>query len=675
MDELVGAIYETWLQTTPERSVRRRLMRAKEIAGFSPNVELHFRQQATSYANQLSKLAYAGEVRSEISNARDIANEKDRATTERAKMGIFVRELEKRANQELKPDEQSALVNLMNRGAYYYYLTSASTALFNMTSIPIRVVPRLWRDYGYAEGTAMWIKYMKVWDSLGRVKVNREHTTFGDRIDAIMPNVNGSHFVKTNADLRWAMRAGKERGILDMVTDTLVQNERSVPKARGTGVKRVVQDTGAITGKMMSFLFTGTENITRQSAYYMTFELALNKYRKQNPNATEEEARNYALEQAVSVVRDTLGDFSSFERPSLAKGTYTRPLFLFKMHPLLQTKFMVGAIRDMAVGTGAERAGAIKEFSGVMMMAGMFGGLMGMPLYSAMTYAFMAAFGYGDEDDEDVRAMMASDDPRTAYNPDIFFRSWMNDKFGAIEVGGMSLADILTSGPISALTGTETASRTTLDLKNMWFRDAVAGDSMEDTAVQTVIANIAGLSMVAQYMRALDSFKEGDTKGGLTKIAPAFARSWVTAAYNASEGVKNRRGDVLIPREELTAADSFRDMLGLRSPRLGRIQEYYITRAKNETRIKGERSRILDSIERKLIAGEFTTQEDFQQFWADNVVPFNRTYPDPEFVISMKTVQDSMKSRANIRARTVEGVQLDKKTAPKDIAAQRRFVQ
>jgi len=675
MDELVGAIYETWLQTTPERSVRRRLMRAKEIAGFSPNVELHFRQQATSYANQLSKLAYAGRIRGAVDIARDIANEKERPTTERAKMGIFVRELEKRANQELKPDPQNAAMNLMNRAAYYYYLTSASTAMFNMTSIPIRVVPRLWRDYGVAKGTAMWVKYMQVWDSLGRVKVNREHTTFGDRIDAIMPNVNGSHFVKSNADLQWAMRAGKERGILDMVTDTLVQNERSVPKVRGTGVKRVVQDTGAVTGKMMSFLFTGTENITRQSAYYMTFELALDKYQKQNPNATEEEARNYALEQAVSVVRDTLGDFSSFERPSLAKGTYTRPLFLFKMHPLLQTKFMVGAIRDMAVGTGAERAGAVKEFSGVMMMAGMFGGLMGMPLYSAMTYAFMAAFGYDDDDDEDVRAMMASDDPRTAYNPDIFFRSWMNDKFGAIEVGGMSLADILTTGPISALTGTETASRTTLDLKNMWFRDAVAGDSMEDTAVQTAIANIAGLSMVAQYLRALDSFKEGDTKGGLTKIAPAFARSWVTAAYNASEGIKNRRGDVLIPKGELTAADSFRDMLGLRSPRLGRIQEYYITRAKNETRIEGERKGILNSIERKAMAGEFKTQDDFRQFWEDNVVPFNRTYPDPEFVISMKTVQESMKSRGKIRARTVEGVQFDKKTAPKDIAAQRRFVQ
>lgn len=685
LKELTDAIYQTWLMTTPERSVRRRLMHAEEVVGFSPDVFLHFREQVTTYANQLSKLAYAGQVRLAVEEARGVINDPERPASERAKWRMFVDEFEDRANSEMNPEPQSAVINFLNRNSYYYYLTSAKTALLQVLTIPIRVVPRLWRDYGYAKGTMMWIKYMKMWNSLGRVKTERGASDYGEWLDGIMPNVNGSQFVKNSADLQWALKMGTERGILETLHDTLVQNERATPGKTATGAAKTFEDVRGNIGKTMSFLFNGMENISRQASYYMTFELALEKYRKENPSASDDEARKYAFQQAMDVVRNTAGDFSSWERPSIAKGNLGRAVFLFKMHPITQTRFMVGAMRDMARGTKAlvtggseadkaEGIGALKELSGVLMMTGMFGGLMGMPLYSAMTYALMAAFGPDDDDDKDVLALMGGD-PRVAYDPDIAFRSWMNEKFGDIKIGDMSLADILVSGPVSAATNTELSSATSLDLKNLWWRDAVVGDSLEESMVQTAIANIAGISMVAQVMRGLDSFKEGKIEDGLKKTLPAFFRTWVNAAVNEEQGVKNRRGDVLIDKKDIGAADNIRDVLGFRAPKLSRIQQYYITRAKNESAINAERKAILDRYETAVNNGEIKTAADYEKFKKEEIVPFNRTYPAREFFITDKVVRDSIKRRGQIRARTVEGVQFDKKTTSGEYAAQRRFVQ
>ncbi len=692
LKELTDSIYQTWLMTTPERSVRRRLMHAEEVVGFSPDTFLHFRTQASTYANQLSKLAYAGQIRQGIEEAREVINDPERPTTERAKWNIFVRELESRTEDEINPQEQNRWVNGLNRLAYFYYLTSARTALIQLATIPIRVVPRMWRDYGYVKGTAQWLKYLKMWKSLGRVKVEREKTRFGDRLDAFMPTVSGSEFVSKSADLQWAKRMGAERGILDTLQDTLVQNERATPGKTTTGLRRATEDTLSNTAQFMGFLFKGMDNLSRQASYYMTFELAVEKYRSENKptkgetdKAFDERARQYALKKAVDMVRHTVGDFSTWERPGLAKGNVARSAFLFKMHALVQTQFMTGAMRDMARGTAAalgkgpaeakaEGIGALKELSGVLLMAGMFGGLMGMPLYSVMIYALMGAFGPDEEDDEDVRALMGGD-PRTAYDPDIAFRSWMNDKFGDIKIGDASLADILTEGPISTALGVELASSTSLDIMNMWFRDPVVGDSTEDTILQTIAANVAPLSMLGQISRGYDSFAEGNIRDGLRKMLPAFFRTGANAYYNETEGVKNRRGDTLIPKEEITAADNFKDVLGFRAPKLNRIQQYAITRTKNETAIKSERKGILDRFERAYTEGEIQSRADLDAFIKEEIIPFNRTYPAPEFLITEETLADSLERRAGIRARTIEGVQFDKKTLPQDLAAQRRFVQ
>lgn len=679
MRQLMDEIYQTWLMTTPERSARRHFMHAKQIAGFSVNTLGNLQSQLVTNANELTKLAYAGRVRTATKAIKDTINDAERPVSEKSMLGDFARELELRAEQELNPPPRGALnafVNALNRFSFYYYLTSAKTALTNFANIPMRVVPRFWREYGYAEGTAMWIKYMKMWDSLGRVKIERTDTGFGDFIDTIMPNVNGSNFVKNSEDLQWALKAGTERGILMTSADTMVHNTRANPLSAQGSLTGKLEDLNANVGKMMSFLFTGTENISRQATFYMAFELEMKKQAKENPSMPREQRREIALQKAMRIVDDTIGNFGDWERPRIAKGEATRAFFLFKMHPILQTKFMVGAIRDIAVGTkgkgkellgrgkmpeqdAAYLAGALKEFSGVVMMGALLGGVTGLPFYTILLQAL--AEGFDQEDDDDVRKLLGID-PRTAYDADLMFKAWVMEHLGTPEKGDVDFADMVLGGVPGALTDTELASTLSLDLVNMWYREPIAGDSLESTAVSAIIANVAGFSMVSQMLKAWEDVEKENTSAALKKLLPAFFRAPVAAYYSGQEGIKTRKGDIVIPKEDITGGDIARSVLGARSARLARWQDYYITAKKNEDRIKGEKVDILDELERKIDSGEIATEKDFNKFWTDTVVPFNRTYPDPDLMITMDSIERSLTGRAERESRTEEGMLISKKS-------------
>lgn len=685
--ELSDAIYQTWLLSTPERSVRRRFMHSENVTGMQQDLLRQFSNQVTAYSNQLSKMAYAGDVRKEVKGAREnVSAANDRTVSEQAKLNTVISEIEARAEQEINPDPQSAIVNMLNRASYFYYLTSAATALVNLTSIPIRVLPRMWREYGFARGNAKYIQYMRVWKTLGNTRVVKEKSGIGDELHAIMPDINGSSIVNAKTKrgelLRRARKAGMESNILETVTDTLVQNERETTKKNRKGVSRMVANGATEAANIMSVLFQGTENISRQAAYYMNFELAYDTFLEKNPGK-EEEAFEHAVSKAMEATRDTLGDYSNFERPRLAKGNWSRALFLFKMYPIVQTKFMVGAVRDIWKGKAAligkatpeakaEAVGALKELMGVTMMAGVFGGIAGMPLYSLLAWALADSFD--EEDDEDVRKLMGLGDIRNAYDSDTMFRKWIMDTIGSQQIGDVNLAEAVINGPVSAITNTDLTSRTSLDIKNMWFRESVAGDSTWQTIMNTVLANVAGGQMIANLVSAGDLMADGDMGGALKKALPAFARTWVTAAIQGEEGVKDRKGNTIIRRDELNEFDQIRTVLGFRSLGLSRWQDYYITAAKNEDAIMSERDDIFNEFDRMRREGEMNNVQDLSKFYKERVLPFNRTYPHETFVIEIADLVKSARSRDKVRSMTVRGMRVTKTGGQEQVNMARQFM-
>jgi hypothetical protein len=114
-------------------------------------------------------------------------------------------------------------------------------------------------------------------------------------------------------------------------------------------------------------------------------------------------------------------------------------------------------------------------------------------------------------------------------------------------------------------------------------------------------------------------------------------------------------------------------MLGFRPMDLARWQDYYITRAKNDKRIDAEKTAILRKLDKQLREGDIATQQDFIDFWNEEIEPFNRTYPNADYVITMESIERSLKGREEVRARTYQGMQLDKKTAAQDYEMAKGF--
>lgn len=662
VQDITNSIYQVHLMSTSERSAQRRFLKSEEVVGFSKNVELHFLKQATSYANQLSKLQFAADIRNAVSGAED--NVDTVPLKYQPQMRNLIGELGERAEQELNPNEQSAGVNLLNRVSFIYFLTGGATALTNLTSVPIRVVPRLWRDFGYAKGTAMWLKYMKLWDVVGLRK-----RLPGQDLTASMPTVMDSKLVKSNPLLMRAAQEGNLRNILDSAATVLTGDERTTPVVGG------VKEGLATASKYLTYLFTASENITRQAAYFMAFEAQHEKLRKQG--VSEDAAFDQAVDYAVKVVSDTLGDYGAFERPRLLKSDWLRAASLFKMYSIKQTQWMVGTTRDLFNATKgsvkgadkqaarAELAGILREVSGVTLLAGLFGGLAGMPLYTTLVYALQAAFG--DDDDDDIQAII-NKDPALVRDPDLWFRAWMKENFGQPTVGfdgrKHRLGDILVNGPVSELTDLNIGSRTSMDLYSMWFRDSIKGDTTKETVFNFLLGNVAGGSLVAGFSDGYDDFNNGDITRGLKKMLPAAFRNWVTTGELSEEGVTTRKGDTVMGKQEFNALNLAGAALGLRSQRLSELQNAAITITKYDKEIERERNRVMQDFD-KMATKPDVTQKELYEYINVDVAAFNRKYPVEGMYIDMDALERSLTTYLRNRKMQIRGVGVTKRTAPR----------
>lgn len=665
---LIDDVYQTWLMTSPERAIRRRFIHSKEVVGFQQNPLLQFQQQAVAYANQLSKLAYASDLTNLVSGAMELL-EKDnsRPVSERAKLATFIHEMGQRVDQELNPKEQNNAINILNRVSYMYYLTSAGTAVANMLSIPIRVIPRLGSHFGYGRGTKLWTKYMKVWSSVGMPHLGE----FEDGIThALMPSVGGSRMVKGNPLLMKAFKEGESRNILQTVSTAMIDSERATPhKTKGVMGKLA---TGATrVANAMGYMFNATENVSRQITYLMAFELQHEKLmaeQKPKDDAGRQAVFDAAVEYAVDTVSDTLGDYSSFERPRVLKGDLARALTLFKMFSITQTRWMVTSALKLVKGDRATKVAIAKELSGVMMMAGMFGGLMGLPLYTIITHSLAAALGNDGDDDDDVRDMMHKD-PRIARDPDLMFRKWLNDHFGAPQIRGIDgrmhrLTDVLVHGPVSELTDMNIGSRTSLDLVNLWMRDTIKADTGWGTFANFIASNVAGFSVVAGVLNAKGDFDEGNYNRGLQKMLPAFFRTWLQTAEMESAGYRTRKGDTVMSPEEFNELNKIASMLGLRPTRLGTIQDIAVTRSKNDKAIRTERASLMQKFDR--MAKEGATREELQDFVQTDIRNFNRKYPVEDFLITPKVLASSLNTSLKADNMQYRGMKFTKKGAARD---------
>lgn len=631
-EELKDQLYQTWLMTLPEASIRKQFLHAENVAGFSADIFRNFTESANRMASQIPRLKYADQMESEITRARDsLAGNPDQA-----KLGLFVDRVGARGVEQLNPPAPNKLASLATRYAYYMLLTGAASAAVQLVAVPVMIYPVMAARYGVGKASVKFAAYSNMLNSMGLNIKESPETVFGHHMPSVNVSVADSARIKNSPTLSKAYAELKERGLFAFTENNLLSQRGRTPlNATLSGPKKVLR----MTANMMSGLFSGSERISREIGSMMVFELHYDKTK----NFEE------SIDKAVAAVQDNMGRYDAMERPEAFK--YLPVISQFKMYAMNMTSFFIRHSYNSTkvISDPALAKESMKILGGVLMMGAMFHGLKGMPLYSTVGAMVEALSDLGD-DDEEKRKRRAKN-PLVAQNSDLRFRQFLNDNFGPVG------ADMLYSGPISSITDINIGSKTSFD--NLWFRGGKPAKTNQEAFNNFVLANIGpAVSGIIGQAGAFDDFENGHIERGLEKMLPAFFKNPLVGARFAMEGVKTKAGDTIIDKKDITAANIIAQVAGAAPTRVTRQQELGYELKGEYVKAEQERTKILQRLNDSVLNKSFTGDKKDVQPVLNQIRQFNNRYPMDKVMIDADAIQNTLDSALNARALTYKGTRI-----------------
>lgn len=615
-DTLKDQLYQTWLQTTSEKSFRKQFLHADNVAGFSSDILRNFDTTARRYSSQLPKLKFAPDMSSTVQQSRDFL--KGMATQDQIKLGEFINEMASRADQEIDPASPSGVATALNQVAYYWLLTGPVSAVTQMASIPIMVYPALMADYGPVQGTKIMAKYATVWNSLGVGRVNAA----GEK-EWVAPTVAESAIVQKNPAVKKAFELAKEKYNLFSLTNSSIL--ANIHKTAATANQNLASKMGKGTLDIMSSLFNGAERISRESTFAMFFELEYAKSKDMDA----------AVHKAVNKTQEILGRYDSMNRPTILRNFAGKTLWQFKQYTFNVTSYLVRNGHGMFKHGLLEEEGraAATRLMGTLLMGGLFHGLVGMPLYSTICAAVDFATKHIGDDDNEEKKRRRREKPVSADNSNLRFRyEYLPQLFGDAKINGVPLSTIVEKGPISALADWNIGSHTSFD--GMWFREAKPGKTALETVQNTILANLGpGASTGLNMVGALDDFSSGHIERGIEKLVPAIFKNPLVAYRLATKGSETKNGSSMLKPEDYSKSDILGQALGFQPTKLSRLQEEGFESDKEIISATNERKQILQRLDETLMDPE---SDDADRKKVINIVrQFNNRFPDPSMKLAI----------------------------------------
>ena len=631
-EELKDELYQTWLMTLPEASIRKQFMHADNVSGFSADIFRNFTESANRMASQTPKLKYADQVQAEITRAKDslVGN------PDQAKLGLFIDTVGGRAMEQLNPPSPNQLASIATRYAYYMLLTGAASAAVQLAAVPIMIYPILGARYGYGKASLKFAAYSNILGSLGiKIKESPE-TVMGHHLPIVNVSVADSARIKNSKNLSAAFQVLKERGLFAFTENNLLSQRGRTPlNATISGPKKALR----MTSNIMSGLFSGSERISREIGAMMAFEMHYDKTK----NFEE------SIDKAIAAVQDNMGRYDAMERPELFKKLPV--ISQFKMYAANMTSFFIRhAYNSTKVFNDPKLAAeSMKILTGVLMMGAMFHGLKGMPLYSTVGAIVEALSDLGDDDEEKRRRR--AQNPLVYQNADLRFRRFLEENFGAVT------ADMLYSGPISSITDINIGSKTSFD--NLWFRGGKPAKTNQEAFNNFVLANIGpAVSGIIGQAGALDDFENGHIERGLEKMLPAFFKNPLVAGRLASEGAKTKAGDTIVAKEDVTTANIIAQATGVAPTKLARRQELGFELKNEYVKAEQERTKILQRLNDSILNKDFAGNQKDVQPIINQISQFNKRYPMDKVMIDGDAIKNTLDSALEAKARTYKGVRI-----------------
>ena len=625
-EALKDAVYQVYLSTMPEQKFRSQFMHRQDRAGFSTDLLQNMATTAANTSMHLAKLKYAPLLRNALDAARAAAKGNDNLTP-------FVKETQLRVNLALEGKQEGlgqALAGLANKVSYFWFLSSASSALIQPFSLYISALPVLGANhknmFKAAKTLAKNMGYLKQYSML---KENPDGTT-----SFVAPSlVNNTSLSELERD---AIREMGQRGVSTSTYTAEIYGYRSTPTAQASTLLGKTTKLGAKAADLLvGSLMHNVERLTREVTYLSAYQLGVGR-------GLNHEA---AINQAIADVNESLGNYDLSARPRWMQTAVGKFIGQFKTYPLHISLYMGTNLVKMIpfLNKEGKRAAATKFF-GTYLAAGSIAGASGLPVFGATASALAAILKAMQSDDDWPEELKDMD-------PDVYFRTiFLPEKLGDVTIGGIPVADILDSGPLNALTGMAIAER--IGLNDLWGRDTKETKSTRE-GMLNYLSEKAGpsVSLALTVGDALDAYAVGDYAKVLDKLSPAVIRNVRFAMRLGEEGIKDSSGKTVIPPEEISTLRMLGQAIGFRPAISARMADVGFKLMSVEQKINNERTRLITEAKiqaRRIADGKDVSEKDMEKL-QEKINKFEDTHPDYEIEDLDKIIDDDLEKRGESR--------------------------
>jgi hypothetical protein len=599
--EVQNEFMELFLNALPESSFAKSLSRRSNegagVVGFIQDSEDAFRQKAYNMAAQIQRLKGSNSIDFITAKLEEEFNTiKEDPEQDSTNARIIYDELVKRADFAKNPPKNALnkMAVVVNRFAFMATLgLNVSSAVVNLSQVPLMMTPLLGAKYGYRETFQALRDASLVFTGSGGT---RKVGTIGSKETDVEVKAAWSmdNWFDTMDDGTLVIRPEKLKGLDPKNKEDKAKIDRlnslktlvEVAGARGQLNRSMFYDTLAVemSGRdktlmdyasvVSAFIFHHAERYNRQIALTATYNLELDrlnsdKATKQEKAMSAKDKEIAAANEAVLRAQEMNGGAFLATAPRVAQQGLGRMGMMYKtfgvqmyatMFKIARQSFLVDLpknLKEQGISDGIAKTmsqTAFRQLKGIMGSSLLLAGLQGMPIYGAVS---VIADLFRDEDEED-------------------FDTATRQVFG----------ETIYKGGVNALFGIDVANR--IGLSNLLFR---MNPYNKDRSLPEYAAELfggPGLSVATQMFRGAGDIMDG--KGvlkGIQTMSPSAIRNVMRSAEYFTEGkATTRRGDVIA--DDITTGEALSQFFGFAPTKVTFQQERNMS-TKNIDRATGER--------------------------------------------------------------------------------------
>jgi hypothetical protein len=645
--EVTDEIMRTFLSTLPESSFAQAFRKRKNTPGFSFNATGAFYSRSMSMAHQLPNLEYSAKaykLRDEIEAYKKTKYDTELARVAKAK-GVAVKDLSAEDKKEISNTvERTDLVagelnshieSLVspNIAPWSKAVTSlafgwtlgfnVSSALVNMSQVPLVMAPYLGGKYGYSETLKAIGSATKVFMGSGRKRMVKMTVPTADGQEKIeqtggfsLDNYDFDALAKKSKltkqeqavlDLKELSEIADKYGLLDrsMTSDMLDMNEKSSPLDR----------INAYSG----FVFHHGERMNRQISLIASYTLEIERMTKAGEKV-DAAARTEAAKRAVEISEIMNGGASAGSAPLLAKNSLGKVLFMYKRYGVTMYYMMFKTAREAMKSEDEKvRKAAMRQIAGIYVSAGLLAGVQGLPMFGIAAAVYNLLKG-DDEDDMETAARK--------YFKEGMFNGAVNYFTGTAVANRIGLSDLLISG-----TGYKEQ-----DNKILSFLQLVGGPAY---------------GVADRLQQGAKLIGEGEVQRGLERMAPSGIANTMKGYRFYTEGANTLRGDPIT--SDISAWNAGAQFFGLAPAEYTRQLEINASAKNIEKRALKERTKLLRDYYVAARVGDSEGMSDA----IDDMLKFSKQHPS--YGITGETIKNSMAQHMKTSQEMYHGVTLNKK--------------